>query len=311
MRRSIFRSTITSMAIFFSVGLFAQKSTASLGLVGKVKSLHSVTRPLANPSITEPSGFLDSERFDSIALTFDAYRHLILEENFLDYRGKLGIFDRTVYWYNPQHKIEKLETTLIQNGEEPRKISQRKIFYYINKRLVRMDEFNSGRTTDQHWVVNSVYENDRLQEKVFWMDDAVFSRTRYSFDENHNILSEKTVHNNGQQGLSIIYENKSNGLPQRIIDQSGDHHIVETIEYSGNYPSKVTVSDANAKVLRTTYYHPNGRIFEIHLLNYSTNGTDIYRFEYEFDSNNNWVKCKITKNQTPAYIISRKINYYN
>ncbi|MDD3459341.1 MAG: hypothetical protein PHO74_07695, partial [Weeksellaceae bacterium] len=65
------------------------------------------------------------------------------------------------------------------------------------------------------------------------------------------------------------------------------------------------------KVLRTTYYHPNGRIFEIHLLDYSTNGTDIYRFEYEFDSNNNWVKCKITKNQTPAYIISRKINYYN
>ena len=58
------------------------------------------------------------------------------------------------------------ETTLIQNGEEPRKISQRKIYYYLKNQLQRVDEFNSGRTSDQFWVTNWVYDRGKLKEKV-------------------------------------------------------------------------------------------------------------------------------------------------
>lgn len=310
MRRSIFRSTITSMAIFFSVGLFAQKSTASLGLVGKVKSLHSVTRPLANPSITEPSGFLDSERFDSIALTFDAYQHLILEENFLDYRGKLGIFDRTVYWYNPQHKIEKLETTLIQNGEEPRKISQRKIFYYINKRLVRMDEFNSGRTTDQHWVVNSVYENDQLQEKVFWMDDAVFSRSEFKMTPYNDVLSETSFYNDGRMGRSVNYSYYPDGLLAKITSKTAHGNETETFEYHAVYVKKHLKTDQHGQLLFTEFYDENGRLTEIRKYNYRTKDFDVFNFQFVYDHHNNWTSCDISKNNQLHYRITRTISYF-
>lgn len=289
---------------------FGQYRASDYELIGNVKSMSSVTRIYNQPNSTAVSGFLDSEQFDSICLKFDQRKYLTLRENFLDYRGRLGIFDRTVYQYNPSQQIEKLENILIQNGEEPRKVAQRKIFYYLKNQLVRTDEFNSGRTSNQHWVVNSVYSGNRLSEKVFWMDDAIFSTTAYEFDSNHNPVSEKTVHNNGQQGLVKIYQNNSAGMPLKIISRSGNKETVESIEYGSVYPSKISETDDTENLVKLTLYDPNGRIFEIRKLNYLSNDTDIYNFEYQYDSNNNWTNCIIKKNQIPAFIISREIRYY-
>src|SRR5690606_29392208 len=187
---------LSSFLLLLTGILQAQFRTTDFRLLGKVESVQSVTYAYGNPSKTEVSGFLDSEQFDSVYLKFDRRRNLILRENFLDYRGKLGLFDRTILQINPSNQLEKLETTLIQNGEEPRKISQRKRFYYLQNQLVRQDEFNSGRTSNQYWVTNYIYEKGEIAEKVFWMEDEIFSRDKFNYNFKGELTEEKNFHNN-------------------------------------------------------------------------------------------------------------------
>lgn len=310
MRIKNFGKRFNLWLLFLSGFGFSQYRTSDYELIGNVESLSSVTKIYNNPSKTGVSGFLDSEQFDSIYLKFNQAKYLTVRENFLDYRGKLGIFDRTTYQYNASRQIEKQETSLIQNGEEPRKVSQRKIFYYLKNRLIRVDEFNSGRTSDQYWVANSVYTNNRLKEKVFWMDDAIFSTTFYEFDDNYNAVSEKTVSNNGQQGLNIIYQNNYAGEPEKIIQRTGNKESVKMIEYGLNYLAQITEKDENGNIVKLTKFYPNGRIFEVQKFNLNNKKIDVYRFEYEYDLNNNWTNCIVSKNQISVYIISRKIRYF-
>lgn len=294
----------------FSNFINAQFRTTDFELVGKIKSVQSVCRPYQNSNQTTVAGFLNHQEFDSVYLEFDNRRNLKLRENYLDYQGKLGLFDRTVYQINPSNRIEKSVTTLVQNGESPKKISQKKSYYYLGNLLVRTDEFNSGQTTDQYWVANSTYKNGVLNEKVFWMEDAIFSKTKYEFDSNINPVSEKTIHNNGLTGLSVVYENDKTGMPIRIINKSGNQETVENIEYAGAYPLKKSFKDRDGKITETDLYNSSGRIFEVEKINYQNNKTDRYRFEYEFDPNNNWTNCKISKNGLPTFEIQRKISYY-
>src|SRR5690606_32535518 len=118
---SLFRLSL----VLLSGILFAQNKATDFGLWGNVESMQTVTKSYHHPSRTEVSGFLDSEMYDSISMKFDRRRNVIFRENYLDYRGKLGLFDRSILQVNANRMPEKLETTLIQNGEEPRKISQR------------------------------------------------------------------------------------------------------------------------------------------------------------------------------------------
>lgn len=305
-----YEKKISLWLVLISTFALSQNRTSDFGLVGKVESLQSVTTSYNNPNQTAVSGFLDSEQFDSIYLKFDRKRNLILKENYLDYRGRLGIFDRTTYAYNPQNQIEKLETTLIQNGEEPRKVSQRKIYYYLKNQQIRMDEFNFGRTTDQFWVMNSVYDGGNLKEKVFWMDDEIFSRTNYEFDWNNNPLSEKTFHNNGKEGKITIYENNKSGLPIQVTTSSGRLKTVDTYSYGANYLLQHSKRDETGKIVLSETFSQNGMISVIEKLNHSNGLAHSYAFNFKFDGNNNWISCEISKNNTPIYLINRKINYY-
>lgn len=297
--------------VLISAWALGQNKTSDFGLVGKVKSVQSVTKMYNDSRKTTTSGFLDSEQFDSVFLKFDLKRNLILKENFLDYRGRLAIFDRTKYRYNPQNQIEELVTTLIQNGEEPQKTSQRKVYYYLKNQMIRMDEFNYGRTSNQYWVVNSVYNSGKLKEKVFWMEDEIFSRSEFEFDWNNNPLSEKTYHNNGNLGKTLLYENNSSGLPVKISTHSGNSTSKESFIYGPSYLLEYILTDAKGIVLESDNYDEEGMISVAKRWNHSRGIHDIYSFNFDRDSNNNWIRCEISKNNVPMYQIIRKINYYN
>lgn len=290
--------------------LVAQNKTIDFGLIGNVKSLSSVTTSFQNPNQTTTSGILDSEYFDSIYLEFDQKRNLTLRENYLDYRGKLGIFDRTFFRFNANNQIEKIENFLIQNGEEPKKLAQEKKFYYIHNQLLRVDEFNSGRTSNQFWVVNWIYEKGWLKEKVYWMEDQVFSKDVFEFDSKHHPISEKNYSNNGNTNRFKFFENHRSGLPMRIITQTGNEQTVENFEYGINYLKKRELIDNKGNITWVEKFDVNGRIFEIKKYNYTTLSYDTYNFDFELDKTNNWVKCNISLNGQLTFQINRKINYF-
>lgn len=301
---------ISFFLLFLANGLSAQFRTTDFRLLGKVESVQSVTKSFSNPDQTKVSGFLDSEQFDSVYLKFDRRRNLILRENYLDYRGILGLFDRTVLQINPSNQLEKLETTLVQNGEEPRKISQRKKFYYIKNQLVRTDEFNSGRTSDQFWVMNASYKNGEISKKVFWMEDEIFSVDQLEYDEKNLLRSETNFHNNGSKGKTVKYE-YANGDLLKKISESGNETTIETFRYDNGRLNQIELAENSGKLLRIEKYDENGLLSELKRFNHKTQEFDTYRFEFEMDSENNWTKCLISQNQNPIYNIHRKITYFN
>lgn len=299
---------VNYLFLLFPGIFFAQETLSGLSLKGEVKSVQSIALSYENPIRTSVSGFLDNENFDSVYIEFDKKGNLVLRKNFLDYRGKLGLFDRTLFYFNFSNQIEKQETTLIQNGEEPQKVSQRKAFYYIQNRLARMDEFNSGRTTDQFWVTNFIYEGGRLTRKDFWMEDAVFSRTEIS-NRLYRIISEKTFHNDGKAGKSVDYTYDENAKLILKSINSGNEHTEESFEYE-NEKLKTISLKINGKLILNKSLNENGLPIEIEKFNYKTQKFDLYEFKFEYDFHNNWINCVILKNQTPELIMKREINYY-
>ena len=298
----------TIFLIFLGSILSAQNHLNDFNLSGKVKNLESTTYLFSDNSKTNPSGFLDSEMYDAIQLDFDRKGNLIQRENYLDYRGKLGLFDRTIYQFNFTNQIEKQETTLVQNGEEPRKISQKKQFYYIQNQLIRIDEFNTGRTSDQFWVTNLVYDGGRLKKKEFWMDDEIFSVTEF---ENRltKISSEKTFHNDGKLGKTIQYNYDENANLILKSTKSGNEKTEESFEYGKNFLKNQSIRN-NELIISKTNFDENGLPNEIQKFNYKTQKFDLYQFKFKYDAQNNWINCVILENQSPKFVIKRTISYY-
>lgn len=300
---------LTFLFIFFCSFLSAQNHRNDFKLRGKVRSMQSTTYLFSDNSATSHSGFLDSEMYDAVKLNFDEKGNLILRENYLDYRGKLGLFDRTVYQFNPGNQIEKQETTLVQNGEEPKKISQRIKFYYLANQLVRRDEFNSGRTTDQFWVINYIYKGGRLKKKEFWMEDEIFSTAEFEHML-HKVISETTVHNNGKRGQLIRSEYDENQNLVYKTTESGNEKTIETFLYDGNVLKEHLVKNNKQEIQLRETFNPDGLPSSIEKISYTKKLLTRYTFKYEFDSQNNWINCIILEDDLPKFKIIRTINYY-
>lgn len=300
---------LTILNLFLCCFLSAQNHLDDFKLQGNVKDMESTTYLISGDSKTNPSGFLDSEMYDAMILNFDNKGNIISRENYLDYQGKLGLFDKTVYQYNFNNKIEKQETTLIQNGEEPRKTSQKKIFYYLGDKLIRTDEYNFGRTTDQFWVINHIYLGGRLKKKEFWMEDEIFSVSEFEH-RLYNIISEKTIHNDGKHGQKVSYEFNENQKIANKTTESGNESVIETFLYDSDVLKEHIVKNQKQGIQLRETFNPEGLPLLIEKINYTKNSLTPYKFQYEFDFQNNWINCVILENEIPKFKIIRKINYY-
>lgn len=299
----------TIFLIFFCTFLSAQNHLNDYNLKGKVRNLESTTYLFSDKSKTNPSGFLDSESFDAIKLNFDKKGNLVLRENYLDYQGKLGLFDKTVYQFNFSNQIEKQETTLIQNGEEPKKISQRIKFYYLANQLIRRDEFNSGRTTNQFWVINHIYNGSRLKKKEFWMDDEIFSTSEFEY-RLQKIISEITIHNNGKKGQTINFEYDENQNLRHKTTEAGNEKTIETFNYDRHVLKERIIKNKKDEIQLKETFDSNQLPVLIEKMNYRKNSLSKYKFEFEFDARNNWINCLILEDEMPKFKIIRTINYY-
>lgn len=299
---------IKILFLFCPIFLVAQIQRNDFQLNGNVESVQTKSIHWENESKTSASEFFETENFDSVYLKFDPNGNLILRKNFLDYQGKLGLFDETKFRFNAENQIEYQETILIQNGEEPRKTSQQRIYYYIKNKLARIDEFNSGRTTNQFWVTNFIYEGGRLKRKDFWMEDKVFSYSEFAHRLT-KITKEETFHNDGKPGKTIDYGFNENAKLILKSTNSGNEHLEETFEYNGEKLVTKTFFE-NKKAVRVEKFNPSGLPNEIQKYNYRKGKMDVYQFKFEYDSYGNWINCVILINQTPRLNIKREIKYY-
>lgn len=293
----------------FSIAL-SQNQAVNFQLKGKVKTVESTTYLVLDDTQTTASGFLDSEYFDAVKLDFDHQGNLVLRQNYLDYQGKLGLFDKTIYWYNPENQLEKTETTLVQNGEEPTRISQTKNYYYLANKLVRADEFNFGRTTNQTWIINYKYFHQNLSEKEFWMEDEIFSKEIHTYDLTNYIESIQTFHNDGKIGQIIFFQYAEKRNLKNKITETGNEKIVESFEYENGLLKTLILKDSKDEIQMRKTYYPSGLPATIEKKDYNQNRLLKYDFKFTFDSQNNWINCLILEDEKQKFRIVRKINYH-
>lgn len=295
--------------LLLSIISWAQISQKDFHLKGKIKTLKSTTYAIENGN-WEVSGFLDSEYFNQVELDFNHLGNIISKTQYLDYRGKLGIFDQTFYQYNPQNQLVKQKTILIQNQEEPQRFSQIKKFYYLNSQIIRIDEFNLGLNNDQTWTFNYLYQNQNLIEKHTWMEDQIFSKTIYKYDITNQLYQTIDYTNHGKEMKKIEESFDKNNQVKTVQTSYGNQKFIETIHYKN--PKRIVYEKTNefGVLLNQKEYN---KYQLINLVKKRENSQDQFinfEFQYDYDKYENWVECIISVNHIPKYKIKRLITYF-
>lgn len=297
--------------IFFllSIASWAQISLKDYNLNGNVKSLKSTTYAI-DKGYWEVSGFLDSEYFNQIELNFNYLGNIISKVQYLDYRGKLGIYDQTFYQYNSQNQLEKQKTILIQNQEEPERISQQKKYYYLGGQLIRMDELNLGLNNNQKWIFNYLYKNQKLTEKHTWMEDQIFSKTLFKYDFTNQLAETKDYTNNGKE-IKRIVVTLDRGQQTKTVETSyGNETIIETYYYKNQNLLAYQKTNEAETLFEKIEFNEYQLINSVKKRKNNQNQLINFEFEYIYDKHNNWIECVITINHIPEYKIKRLITYF-
>ena len=157
------------------------------------------------------------------------------------------------------------------------------------------------------------------------------------YNWNNDLLISSTIYDSkGREGSKTIYEYDGNKKKSTAIYMNGMlRYKNEVIKYEGDLPLESVSYDKNGKETnRTMLEYKNGKL-ALHstyngtyavnedglttksvdcynvLNDYSENVKGIFFYEYEFDKNDNWIKCTIYKGEIkqPYQIVERVITY--
>ena len=149
--------------------------------------------------------------------------------------------------------------------------------------------------TNNNWKTKYLYnDNGHLKEEIMYnSDDLIILKWLYKHHEN-GIISEKSGYQISEDRkilyLSVIYNFDENGrqLSEVIYNSSDEITIKEKRKYN-----------INGDIEENTFYTSDN----------SMNG--IFKYLYEYDNQNNWIKSTELWNEKPNSITERKIEYYN
>ena len=180
------------------------------------------------------------------------------------------------------------------------------------------------------------YKNNQIDNIISYDSDGdLVLKTIYEWD-NDLLLSTITYDNKGREGSKIIYEydgNKSKSTSVYINKILRFKNVV--LKYDGELPSESVSYDGEGKETnRTTLEYKNGKLafhstykgtYAVNkdglttksvdcynvLSDYSEDVKGIFFYEYEFDKNDNWIKCTIYRGEIkqPCQIVERVITY--
>ena len=129
-------SILLVCTILISTYSFAQKistndyevktTLADFNLKGKVEKIISTATEANGNSTTLP--FYENEYYDQVSLEFNPKGLLTKRTNYLDYRGKLAVYNYVNYDYNNANLIDKQTNVVINNGEDPKRTASDKKF---------------------------------------------------------------------------------------------------------------------------------------------------------------------------------------
>lgn len=308
---------LTTICLTFSHVIFAQKistndyevktTLADFNLKGKVEKITSTATDEKGNSTTLP--FLENEFYNQISLEFNSKGLLTKRTNYLDYQRKLAVYNYVNYDYNNSNLIDKQTNTIINNGEDPKRIASDKTFIYDSKnRLINLSEKIEGKSSKSSYETLFNYSNklDKITTKV---EGSTISENNLTYNKNGLLVLDEMISFDGKKGRKsfYIYDKETPVFQEEIAGNSSKIMFFE----NGNV-SKLQSFDSNKTLAYQADFNSKNEIVNFKKQSFRNGQTILtsYQVAYEYDSKNNWIKATISNNGELKYVVKRAINYY-
>ncbi|MDM1552412.1 hypothetical protein [Empedobacter falsenii] len=297
-----------SFAQKISTNDYEVKTTlADFNLKGKVEKVTSTATDAKGNTATLP--FLENEFYNQISLEFNQKGLLTKRTNYLDYQGKLAVYNYVNYNYNNSNFIDKQTNIVINNGEDSKRIASDKTFVYDNKnRLINLTEKIEGKSSKSSYETIFNYSNklDKITTKV---EGSTISENNLTYNKNGLLVLDEMTSFDGKKGRKSYYiYNKETPIFQEEI--AGNSSKIMFFE-NGNI-SKLQSFDTNKTLAYQADFDSKNEIVNFKKQSFRNGQTVLtsYQVSYEYDSKNNWINASISTNGDLKYVVKRTISYY-
>lgn len=276
-------------------------------LKGKVEKVISTATDAKGNTATLP--FLENEFYNQISLEFNQKGLLTKRTNYLDYQGKLAVYNYVNYDYKNSNSIDKQTNTVINNGEDPKRIASDKTFVYDNKnRLINLTEKIAGKLSKSSYETVFNYSN-RLDKIITKVEGSTISENNLTYNKNGLLVLDEMTSFDGKKGRKsyYIYDKETLIFQEQIAGNSS-----KIMFFENGSISKLKSFDANKTLIYQADFDSKNEIINFKKQSFRNGQTILtsYQVLYEYDSKNNWIKASISSNGDLKYVVKRAINYY-
>lgn len=277
-------------------------------LKGNVEKVTSTAFDENGKTTTLP--FLENEYYNQVDLTFDKKGNLTKRTNSLDYKGDIKTYSYIDYLYDSANRLTEQKTTIINNGEDPLRVSSLKNYKYnANGQISALNEFVKSKTSTSIYQTEFEYLNN-LNLITTKIDNSISSKNKFTYNKNGRLIKEETISFDGRKGLTKYY----------IYDQNVPVYLEEVIDNRKqityydleNGGSKFQKFDHNQELKLELVYNNQKNITSAKVQAFQNGKSTLksYDLKYEFDAVGNWISCEVLNNGELKYIVKRFISYY-
>jgi len=274
---------------------------------GNVKKVISTAKDINGNYATIP--FLENEFYNQIVLEFNSKVNLSKRTNNLEYNGKLGVYSFTDYQYNSSQLPTEIKTTVLNNGEDPMRVSSLKQYaYHSNGQINNLQETIQSKTSSTTYQTLFNYSN-RLEKVQTKVDGAISGEVIYTYNRAGKLIQQETIGFNGKSGLTKyfiydgatpIYEEINNNGNKQMTFINQHHSVSKFQQFDQNQNLKLELNfdqDYNVTEAKVQSFKAGQPIL------------NTYQIKYNYDSKNNWIMAQVYNQGDLKYVVTREISY--
>ncbi len=234
---------------------------------------------------------------------------LLIKRKEIDNYGK-GSFLNFEFKYDSKDSITKV---IISNDEFKRihKIERDENNRPIKREIIQND------TVNLTYSVEYDKNNNVISESEFKFGDLPVKLIERSFNKQNLKVTEKVMEYRTWDTIRIenkYFYDKNNKLIVEKFNIENDSTFDETknkYHKNGELKESITVIRDNEFALtERNRYNENGDLIEKTVKTTDEKTNDVWRYDFEYDLNNNWIEKIEFKNDKPLRIVKRTIEYY-
>jgi len=195
-------------------------------------------------------------------------------------------------------------------------------FYDKNDNLIKIEGRFEGKNSLYSTTIFTYHPNNKIESEKFTVEESL----RYIKRFNDKGLLIKKISNLSSSHNDVYPENTFDKTTYEY-DQNDNLILIKNFSINDVFVSKTifTYDNSNNLIIKEefgknetkpwsrrtyTYDNKNNVISKKEVFPRYNGESKFYNFSYEYDQNDNWIKCQIRKNHTLTHVVERQIEYY-